>query len=233
MTWLSTEPSAYLTSGFLRRDFDCFRNGDAERAGAVGMLLQDRAAGFGLVGRRGDAARAIGFHQGAAIRFLVVGDADLEHGHVNVEQRAGEGERRAPLAGARLGRQLFYPRLFVVPGLRHGGVGLVRAGGRDAFIFEVDFCRRAELLFQPARADQRRRAPHAEDVAHGLGNVDLPLGRDLLEDQLHRKQRLEIGGADRLLGAGMQDRLAAASADPRRYCTSFSEFGVSSSVYLT
>ena len=42
------------------------------------------------------------------------------------EQRAGEGQRRAPLAGAGLGGDLLDAGLGVVPGLRHGGVGLVR-----------------------------------------------------------------------------------------------------------
>ena len=94
--------------------------------------------------------------------------------------------------------------LLVVPGLRHRGVGLVRAGRRDALILVVDFGRRPELLLEPARADQRRRPPHAVDVAHRFGNLDVALGRDLLEDQRHRKQRLEIGRPDRLLGARMQ-----------------------------
>ena len=174
--------------------------------GLFGVLGQDGAAGFGFVRRRGDAARAVGLHQRAAIGLLVEGDAHQEHGDLDAEQRTGEGERRAPLAGAGLGRELLDAGLLVVPGLRHRGVGLVRARRRDAFVLVVDLGRRAELLLQPARADQRRRPPHAVDVAHRLGDVDVALRRHLLHDQRHRKQRLEIGGADRLLGAGMQNR---------------------------
>ena len=96
--------------------------------------------------------------------------------------------------------------LLVVPGLRHRGIRLVRARRRDAFVLEIDLGRRLQRLFQPARADERRRPPHAVDVADRLRDVDGALRRHLLQDQRHREQRLEIGGADRLLGAGMQNR---------------------------
>ena len=180
-------------------------NGDAERARAVGMFLQDGAAAIGLVRRRRDAARAIGLHQRAAVRLLIERHPHLEDQHVDAEQRAGEGERRAPLPGAGLGAQPLDTGLLVVPGLRDRGVGLVRARRRDAFVFEVDFGGSAELLLEAARADQGRRPPHPIDVAHRLGNVDVTLCRHLLHDQFHRKQRLEIGGTDRLLGSGMQN----------------------------
>ena len=98
------------------------------------------------------------------------------------------------------------PCLLVVPGLRHRGVRLVRARRRDAFVLEIDLRRRAERLLETARADERRRPPHAVDVADRLGDLDRALGRYLLEDQGHREQRLEIGGADRLLRARMQHR---------------------------
>ncbi len=118
----------------------------------------------------------------------------------------GEGERRAPLPGPGFSAQPLDARLFVVPGLRHRGVRLVRTGGRDAFVFEVDLGRRAELLLKPPRADQRRRPPHPVDVADRLRNVEIALARHLLEDELHWEKRLEIGGADWLLGSRMQDR---------------------------
>ena len=181
-------------------------NGDAERARTFRVLGEDGPAGIGLVRRRGDAARAIGFHQRAAIGLLIVGHADLEHGHVDAEQPAGKSERRAPLAGAGLGGEPLDALLLVVPGLRHRGVRLVRARRRDAFVFEIDLGRRLQRLLQPARADQRRRPPHAVDVADRLRDVDGALRRHLLQDQRHREQRLEIAGADRLLGAGMQNR---------------------------
>ena len=39
----------------------------------------------------------------ATIGLLIVGDADLEHGHLHAEQPAGESQRGAPLAGTGLG----------------------------------------------------------------------------------------------------------------------------------
>ena len=174
--------------------------------GLFGSLARIALPEIGLVRGRGDAARAIGFHQRAAIRLLVIRHADLEHGHIDAEQRAGKSERGAPLPGAGLGREPLDALLFVVPGLRHGGVRLVRARRRDAFVFVIDLCRRPQRLLEAARAHQRRRPPHAVNVADRLGDIDSALGRYFLEDERHRKQRLEVARADRLLGAGMQDR---------------------------
>ena len=65
----------------------------------------------------------------------------------------------------------------------------------------------AERLLEPERAVERRRPPEAVDVADGVGNRDLRVRRDLLEDQVHREERREVVGADGLAGAGMQNRL--------------------------
>ena len=56
---------------------------------------------------------------------------DHVHLALEVELRAGEGERRAPLAGAGLGGEPRDALRLVVEGLRHRGVGLVRAGRAD------------------------------------------------------------------------------------------------------
>src|SRR5579872_5263347 len=92
---------------------------------------------------------AIGFHQRTAIGLLVVGDADLKHGDIDAEQRTGESERGTPLAGTGLGRKLLDALLFVVPGLRHSRVGLVRTGRRNTFVLVINLGRRAERLLQP------------------------------------------------------------------------------------
>jgi hypothetical protein len=76
----------------LGRDLDRFRDGDAEAAGMVGSLREHRAARLRLVGRRSDAARAVGFHERAPVRLLLVRHADHEHLHFEAEQRAREGE---------------------------------------------------------------------------------------------------------------------------------------------
>ena len=74
----------------------------------------------------------------AAIRFLVVRHAHHEHLDVDAEERAGERERRAPLAGTGLGGDLPDARFLVVEGLRDRGVRLVAAGRADALVLVVD-----------------------------------------------------------------------------------------------
>ena len=144
-------------------------------------------------------------------------DFDLE-----AEQAAGKRQRRAPLAGAGLGGETLDAFLLVVVGLRHRGVRLVAAGGADALILEVDVRRGIERLLQAVRADQRRRPPQPIDVAHLFGNLDPPLGRDLLHDDLHREQRRQVVRPDRLSRFPDAARAAAATADRPRCCTRLS-----------
>ena len=101
------------------------------------------------------------------------------------------------------------PASLVVVGLGDGGVRLVRAGGRDALVLVVDVGGGIERALEPARAQQRGRAPELVDLANLVGDLDLRLGRDLLLDQRHREQRREVLGAERLLGA--RDEAAAAA----------------------
>ncbi len=150
--------------------------------------------------------RAERLHHQPAVRLLVVGRADLPDLALEAEQRAGEGQRRAPLAGAGLGGEPPDAGLGVVVRLRHRGVRLVRAGRRDAFVLVVDVRRGAERLLEPVRPVQRRRPPQPVDVEHLAGDVDVALRRDLLEDEVHREQRGEVVGAGRLQRAGVQGR---------------------------
>ena len=86
--------------------------------------------------------------------------------------------------------------LLVVPGLRDGGVELVRAGRANAFIFVINARRRIESLLKPAGANKRRRTPLRVNLPHLSGNLDLALGADFLKNQRHGKQRSQIVGAD-------------------------------------
>ena len=192
--------------GVLGRDFHRFRNRDAETARRIRVRLEDRLAGIGLVARARDAFRAIGLHQRPPVGLLVVGDLDHVDLDLEAEQRAGEGERRAPLPRAGLGRELRDAFLLVVEGLGHGGVGLVAAGGADALVFVEDARGRSERLLQPPSAIKRRRAPHAIDVADRLRDLDLPFAAHFLADERHRKQRAKIVRPDRLTRARMQHR---------------------------
>ncbi len=190
----------------LRRDLDRLADRDAQRPGRVGVLGED-----GAPGRR--QLRGTGVH-GAAERLdhhppvglLVVGRAHLPDLAGQAVLRAGERQGRAPLPGSGLGRELRDAGLGVVERLRHRGVGLVRAGRRDALVLVVDPRGGVERLLQPVRPVERAGPPQPVDVEHLLGDVDVLLGGDLLEDQVHREQRGQVVRADRLSGARVQHR---------------------------
>ena len=170
------------------------------------MLGQNGAARLGLLARAGGHRCAEGLHQRAAIGLLVVAHAHHVDLAVQAEERAGHGQRRAPLPGAGLGGQVLGAFLLVVIGLRHGGVQLVRAGRAHALVLVVNVRRRIQRLLQAARAKQRRGPPLRIDLPHFAGNLDLPLGADFLQDQAHGKQRRQVVGADGFQRAGVQRR---------------------------
>ena len=164
------------------------------------------APGLGDVRRRAVHGRAPGLHHRSPVRLLVIARADHPDLAFEPEQPARERERRSPLPGAGLGRQLLDPGRRVLIRLGDGGVGLVRPGGRDALVLVVDVGGRIERALESMGAIQRRRAPQLVGVANRLRNLDLGLGRDLLQDQAHREDRRQIVGAGGLLGAGVQRR---------------------------
>ena len=120
--------------------------------------------------------------------------------------RAGERQRRAPLAGSGLRGEPLDPGLGVVERLRNRGVRLVRAGRRDPFVLVVDPRRRAQRLLQPVCAIQGARPPQPVDVENLLRDVDVLLGGHLLEDQVHREQGRQVVRPHRLPGARVQHR---------------------------
>ena len=190
----------------LGRDLDRLGDRDAERAGVLGVLGEVAAAGLGQVAGGAVHLAAEGPHQHAAVGLLVERRTDLPDLAVEPENAAGKGERGSPLPGAGLGGQPAYAVDRVVVGLRHGGVGLVRADGRDALVLVVDVRGGVERLLEAAGAVQRRRPPQPVDVEHLAGDVDVALAGDLLRDQLRREQRCQVVGADRLQGARVQRR---------------------------
>ncbi len=188
------------------RHLDRLGDRDPERAGAVRVRGQDLAAGLGLIGRRGDAAGAVALHQRPAIGLLLEADPDHVDVDLEPEQAAGQRQRRAPLAGAGLGRDPGDARLLVVVRLGHRGVRLVAAGRAHALVFVVDPGRGIEEALEPARPVERRRPPQAIDVADRIRDLDRALLAHLLEDQRHREQGCELRGADRLQRPRMQGR---------------------------
>ncbi len=187
-----------------RGRLDGLGDGHTERAGRVGILGEDRASRVRLLGRAGDDAAAERLDEPAPIRLLVVRGSHHPDVDLEPEDGRGERERRAPLAGARLGREALYALLLVVVRLRDGRVRLVRPGRRDALVLVVDARGRLERLLEPARAVERRRAPLPVDRAHLLRDRDEAIGRDLLADDRHREERREIVRPNRLPSARMQ-----------------------------
>ena len=188
----------------LRRHLDRLADRDAEAAGAVRVLGEDRAAGVRQVARARVHGAAEGLDHGAAVGLLVVRRAHLPDLALDVVLRARERQRGAPLARAGLGGELLDAHLGVVERLRHRGVRLVRPGRAHALVLVVDPGRRAESLLQPGRAEQRGRTPEPVDVEHPAGDLDVLVSRDLLQDQVHREQRRQVIGAHRLSGARVQ-----------------------------
>src|SRR5439155_10597793 len=118
------------------------RYGDPERAGGMRLLAAPRTRERA---RRAVHGRAPGLHHRASVGLLVIGGADHEDLAVEPEQRAGEGEGRAPLARSRLGRQALDPSARVLVRLGYRRVWLVGAGGRDPLVLVVDARGRAQL----------------------------------------------------------------------------------------
>ena len=143
---LMAMPSEPVWSGFSRED-------------ASGRTA---VSGLGLATTCG----AVGLHQVAPVRLLVVRGADHVDLDLEPEDRAGEGQRAAPLAGARLGREPLDALLLVVERLGERGVGLVAARRADALVLVVDVRRRIERLLEPmgavaAATAGRARTPRA------------------------------------------------------------------------
>ena len=89
------------------------------------MLSQNRPARLRRCAWAGDARSAEGLHQRAPVGLLVIADAHHVDLAIEAEKRAGHGQRRAPLAGSGLGGEVLGAILFVVVGLRQGGIQLV------------------------------------------------------------------------------------------------------------
>jgi hypothetical protein len=173
------------------RFLDRLGDGDAERARAVGVGRENLAPGLGLVAGAGEDFRPPRLHHGTAERLLLVADLHHVYPHLDAEHLSGEGQRRAPLAGAGFRSEALDARLPVVPRLRHGGVRLVRTGRAHAFVLVIDLRRRAEHLLQPARTVQRARPPQAVDFAHRFRNGNPALAAHLLRDQRLGENRAE------------------------------------------
>ncbi len=193
-------------AGVLARDgvLDGLADGDAEAAGAIGVLGEDVAPRLGAVAGAGDALRTPGLHHHPPVGLLVIADPHHVDAALQVEHPAGHGQRAAPLASARLRREPLDAVGLVVVGLGHGRVGLVGAGGADAFVLVVDLDGAPEGLLEIEGAPQGRRPPEQVLVQDLLGDLDPALRAHLLLDEVHGEDDLHVLGPDRLACAGVQ-----------------------------
>ena len=156
--------------------------------------------------RARDDLGAVRLHEDPAVRLLVVARPDHVDLDLEAEDRPGERHRAAPLAGAGLRRDPRDALLLVEERLGERRVGLVAARRAHALVLVVDVRGRIERLLQPVRPVQGRRPVERVRLAHRIGDLDLPVGADLLEDEAHREQRREVGGPDRLVGPRVERR---------------------------
>ena len=179
----------------------------SQTAGSPGELLEYPASGLGGVGRRGRHGRAVGAHDFAAERLLLVGTFDHVDPAFQTEERARHGERRPPLAGSGLGGDALESLLFGVVGLGDGRVELVAAGGVVSLELVIDARGGPERLFQKIRADERRRPVHLVEVEYL--RRDRYLGVDvvqLLSDQFVAEDRAQFLEGHRFERGGIEQR---------------------------
>ena len=105
--------------GILRRHLDGLRDGDPQRAGGV---LGLRAPRLGQFRGRAMHGRTPGLDHRSPVGLLVVAGPHHPHLAFKPKQAAGKGQRRTPLAGAGLGRELANAGGGVLVGLSHCGL---------------------------------------------------------------------------------------------------------------
>src|SRR5690349_9421249 len=128
------------------------------------MLGENGPAGLRLFGWARDDLCSPGLDHRASARFLLVRDPDHVDLALESDQPARERERTSPLARARLGRQPRTSFPLVVVRLRHGGVRLVAPRRADTLVLVEDARAGPNCLLEPARTEQWRRPPEAEDA---------------------------------------------------------------------
>ena len=182
-------------------------DGAAQRTSGVRELGQNLAAYLGGVGGRGSHIGAVGPHDLAAERLLLIGALDHEHLAVQIQIGASHAQRGTPLAGAGFGGDALEALLLGVVGLRDGGVQLVAAGGVVTLELVVDLRGGLELFLQAVGPHQRGGSVHFIEIADILGNLKVGGGVvHLLLDQLGAEHTAQFLGGHRLQGAGIQQR---------------------------
>ena len=177
---------------------DGLADSDTQAARRVGHLRQNRFAGLSLFARARNTFASPRLHHQPPERLLIEADPHHEHLTLQADQGTCETQRAAPLARTRFRRQTFNPELLIVPRLRNRRIGLVAAGRAHSLVLVVDMRRRSQRLLQSMSPVQRRGPPLIQYLQYLLRDIDPSILTDLLLDQVHRKNRSQHVGRDRV-----------------------------------
>mmetsp|Transcript_65118 Transcript_65118/g.115890 ORF Transcript_65118/g.115890 Transcript_65118/m.115890 type:complete len:324 (+) Transcript_65118:601-1572(+) len=185
-------------------NLDRLRDGNAEGPRAVLGVRPELYTSLCLVGRRAVHLGPECLHHQPPVGLGIIRGPNLPDLTLQAEQGGGIGQGSAPLPRTGLGGDPLLPCFRVVVGLWDRCVRLVGPRGGNPFVLVVDACRGAQQLLQSPGAEERRGPPAPVNLKDRLGNVNVALSADLLQNQVHGKQRGQIRGADGLVCAGVQ-----------------------------
>ncbi len=182
-------------------------DGDAQAAGAVGVLSEDLPPDLrSLAGARVDVG-SVELHHHPPVGLLLVADADHVDLDFDVEEGAAEGERRAPLARAGLGGEPLDALPHVVVGLGDRRVGLVAPRRAGALVLVVYPGRCLQGFLEAPRPINGRRPVETVHVPYLFRYLYEPLPAHLLPEELLWEERLEGPGVHWLLRRWIQNGL--------------------------
>jgi len=170
------------------------------------MFRQNIAAGLSQITGTGNTFCAPCVHHHTSIWFLLI--TYLHHIDTadQIKHLTGHGQSTSPLAGACFRGDTFSTGHLIVVGHRNGGIGLVRPGGADTFIFIINLHRTTEQLFEITGPIKGRGTPQQIFLQHFIGNVYPALYGNFLFNNVHGENCCQIISSNRLAGAGMQRR---------------------------
>ncbi len=169
-------------------------NGYTEASRRIRIFGQYLLACLSQVAGAGNAIGSPGHHHQAAVGFLFIANPHHEYPAFKAEHLARHAQCTSPLAGSGLGGKTLYAESFVVIGLGHGGVGLVRSRRTHPFILVVDLHRGIQQFLQISRPVQRGGTPEEILFQYFLWDVDPTFSCHFLFDEIHRKNRSQIVG---------------------------------------
>ena len=131
--------------------FNGLANGYTQASRGIGIFSQYLFSCLSKVAGAGNTVGTPGHHHHPAVRLLFIAHPHHEYPAFKIEHLTRHAQRASPLAGTGLSGQPFYAKHFVVIGLRHRSVGLVRPRRAHPFILVVDLHRGIQQFLQISR----------------------------------------------------------------------------------